>query len=302
MGDRMAAARARTYSSTMRLTTFAVDSPLGRWTHTEWQPPHLADLVDRIWHFEGRTTLPRERQFPGGYLEIILQLGPRFRDVDASGTASSSAFPVACLTGMQLKASVIEAPSEACLVMGIRLRAVGAYVLLGVPASLATGTTLDLTDLVGGDACELTERCHAAPTARERFQIVGRWLDARRAGAAAPHEGIAWTARHLEQYDGAPAIATLRARTNLGAARFVQTFRQQVGVSPKRYARVLRFRRALALLRANERLADAALAAGFYDQPHMNADFREMAGMSPTEFVAGVRYPNSASLAEPASA
>jgi AraC-like DNA-binding protein len=54
------------------------------------------------------------------------------------------------------------------------------------------------------------------------------------------------------------------------------------------------------LLQRGGAIADAALSAGFYDQPHMNADFREFAGMTPAQFVAASRYPNTASLAEPA--
>lgn len=289
-----------TYRSTMRLTTFEVDAPLGRWTHTEWRPPHLAALVDQVWHFEGRSALPRERQFPGGYLEVILHLGPRFRDVDAAGRTAAQ-FPSACVTGMQLGPTVIEAPSEPCVVMGIRLRAVGAYVLLGTPADLATGTTLDLADLIGRDASALIERCHAASTVRERFQLVAQWIEGRRAVAPASHPGIAWAAQQLQTHDGMPSIAALRAQTDLGGARFAETFRRQVGLTPKRYARVLRFRRTIELLRADESLARAALAAGYYDQPHMNAEFRALAGMTPAEFVAAERYPNSASLAEAGS-
>jgi AraC-like DNA-binding protein len=45
-------------------------------------------------------------------------------------------------------------------------------------------------------------------------------------------------------------------------------------------------------------LADVALAAGYYDQPHMNGEFRELSGFSPREFLATVRYPESVSVAE----
>jgi AraC-like DNA-binding protein len=48
-------------------------------------------------------------------------------------------------------------------------------------------------------------------------------------------------------------------------------------------------------------LAGVALAAGYYDQPHMNAEFRELSGFSPREFLAARRYPESVSVAETAS-
>lgn len=45
-------------------------------------------------------------------------------------------------------------------------------------------------------------------------------------------------------------------------------------------------------------LADLAVTAGYYDQPHMNAEFRELSGLTPREFLAAHRYVNSVSIAE----
>jgi hypothetical protein len=47
------------------------------------------------------------------------------------------------------------------------------------------------------------------------------------------------------------------------------------------------------LQRSNLELARVALDAGYYDQPHMNAEFREMAGLTPRQFRAGRRYPET---------
>ena len=45
------------------------------------------------------------------------------------------------------------------------------------------------------------------------------------------------------------------------------------------------------MLQKGERpLIDVAQAAGYYDQPHMNAEFRELSGLAPREFLAA-RYP-----------
>jgi AraC-like DNA-binding protein len=82
-------------------------------------------------------------------------------------------------------------------------------------------------------------------------------------------------------------IAHLRGETGWSKTRLVSTFRDQIGVAPKLYARIVRFTRAAELLQAGRSsLIDVALAAGYYDQPHMNADFRDLSGMTPREFSA----------------
>ncbi|GJG89153.1 hypothetical protein tb265_43340 [Gemmatimonadetes bacterium T265] len=129
----------------MRLSASTVDSALGRWTLHAWDPPHLppslASVVSGMWHFDGRVALRRERTFPGGYLELIVHLGPRFRPVDvgvagepsAGGPSAGDPFPVARLTGVQVGPLVVEAPPGACRVLGVRLTPVGAYALLAGP-------------------------------------------------------------------------------------------------------------------------------------------------------------------------
>jgi len=287
----------------MQLTTFAIDSALGRWTHHEWcapqLPPPLAGLVDTLWHFEGRTTLPRERNFPGGHLELIVHLGPRFRAVGDDGVAADL-FPLACLTGVQTAPVVIEAPAAECRVLGVRLYPLGAHALLAGAAAELVGRTIDLEAVAGRATRELAERCHDAATVPACFRQAAAWLAARIAAGSAPHPGIAWAAARLEQSRGAASVTRLRAESGLGRTRFAELFRAQLGLGPKRYARLLRFRHALVALQHGAPVSAAALDAGYCDQPHLHADFREFARMTPAAFVRATRYHNAPSLAEPA--
>jgi AraC-like DNA-binding protein len=70
-----------------------------------------------------------------------------------------------------------------------------------------------------------------------------------------------------------------------------RVFRETVGVSPKAFARIARFQRALGAARGDARAgwADIAAAAGYYDQAHLIAEFRAIAGVTPRVLVGEMR-------------
>ena len=82
-----------------------------------------------------------------------------------------------------------------------------------------------------------------------------------------------------------------RRSTGFSKTRLASGFRDQIGLAPKLYARVVRFRHLLRMLQDGQApLADVALSATYYDQPHMSAEFRVLGGITPREFLAG-RHP-----------
>ena len=141
----------------------------------------------------------------------------------------------------------------------------------------------------------------AASRAARRLRVAADWLAERVACGRMADPAIAWAAAAIERAGGAVSVTALRERAGWSKSRFATLFREQVGVGPRRLARLVRFRRALELVsRGNLPLSRVALAAGYYDQPHFNAEFRELAGFTPGEFRASRRYPDSLNLAEPA--
>lgn len=281
------------------------DSPLGRWTTAQWTPGHLAGLVDSLWYFEGFVALPRERIFPDGRADLIVHLGPRYGQVEGSRVERYS---TVCLSGILLRSNLIEAPPGECAVLGVRLHPAGAYALLGRPLHDLSGITVDLADLAAPlDSAELAERCALASSPEGRLRAAAGWIAGRVARSSGADPAVAWTAAEIERHGGAVSISALRERTGWSKSRLAERFKEQIGVTPKVLARIVRFRRALVRLHrqgaegAEGNLADLALRSGYYDQPHFNAEFRELAGFSPGEYLAASRYPESVSLAEPAA-
>lgn len=90
-----------------------------------------------------------------------------------------------------------------------------------------------------------------------------------------------------ELLTGANVAATAQ-RLHISERRLRTLFADSVGLSPKHFARIGRVRTVLATA-SDLRWADVAVAAGYYDQSHMTAEFRHVMGVSPAAYVAGRR-------------
>jgi transcriptional regulator GlxA family with amidase domain len=86
-------------------------------------------------------------------------------------------------------------------------------------------------------------------------------------------------------------VAALAEETGWSARHLRTKFADEVGLTPKAAARVVRFDRTRHLLQrraASGRpldLAALAAACGFYDQAHMDSEFRALAGSAPTTWL-----------------
>lgn len=150
------------------------------------------------------------------------------------------------------------------------LRPAGAHALLACDLSELGDVLADARDVLGrATTAELAERC------------------AERRGARARDPAIAWVAAEIERRGGDVRVGALREERGLSKGRLVEGFRRQIGSTPKTYARLVRFRRALEMLRRDDvRLVEVALEAGYYDQAHLDTDFRDLGGLCPMDFLA----------------
>jgi methylphosphotriester-DNA--protein-cysteine methyltransferase len=276
--------------------THRVDGELGCWTAVEWRPARLRGVVERLWHFTGRTAHPRERVLPSGLLQLVVHLGERYGVVRADGIARC---PALVMSGQQTQPFVIQAPAAACTVVGIEFTPEGAYRLLRRPLHELAGQDVDLGDLVGRDAAALADRCDAvAADPRRCLAAAAAWIEARLGPPDMVDPAIDWIAGRIRRRRGNVPIGALRHAAGLTAARLAAGFRAHIGVTAKTYARIHRFHHAAARLRAGVSPIDVALDAGYYDQPHLTAEFRELSGLTPAAFAASLAYDTGVNVPE----
>ncbi|HEX8611553.1 MAG TPA: AraC family transcriptional regulator [Telluria sp.] len=95
----------------------------------------------------------------------------------------------------------------------------------------------------------------------------------------------------IERSHGAVRIDTLAAQLGVSRQHLSSQFRARVGLGAKQFARVCRFRQASARIRAATDphqldWARLALDLGYYDQPHLIHEFRQLSGSTPESFAA----------------
>jgi transcriptional regulator GlxA family with amidase domain len=147
-----------------------------------------------------------------------------------------------------------------------------------------------IEDLLGRAGTELVERLAGLPGWPERFAALDAALAARLEAAEPPAPEVRRAWQRITASGGAVAVEQLAREVGWSRRHLAARFGAEVGVSPKAFARMVRFERVAGLLRAGTPggLADAAYACGYADQAHLNRDFRAFAGTTPTDFAARV--------------
>lgn len=248
--------------------------------------PPLSRLVEMIWDWDMPPQPYRlERILPSADSQLVINLAEDETRV-YDDALRCRRFAAAAFDGPSHRSFVIDT-AEQVRVVGVVFRAGSAAPFFRERMDLLANDHVDLDALAGGMARTLRMRLLETADAGARLRIVHDWLLAH-ADAASPHPIVAHALRAFDAVPEVARIDVIAAHCRLSPRRFGELFRQQVGMSPKRYARLQRFRRALVQARSQPRTDWAGIAAdcGFHDQPHLVHEFRAFSGMTPSAYLA----------------
>ena len=179
----------------------------------------------------------------------------------------------------------------------IRLSPIAAGRLLGVSMDELRNASVCPEALLGADYARLRQSIGNQADWPSRFDLLDDFLIRRlRPGTSAERE-VVWACERLQQTSGSLPISELARQLGRSRKHVASLFRSHVGVPAKVYARIVRFDRARSRLNhlagaksppeggGGMGLAELALDLGYFDQAHFNRDFREFAGVPPSDYV-----------------
>jgi AraC-like DNA-binding protein len=263
-------------------------SALGRWESAVARPhPSLRGYVHEYVGGVEQTPAPIcRRELPADIAPVIINFGASFRVFDQDdpsrwadvGSFIAGAFDTYALVGSTGSYDCVQ----------INFTILGARLFFGRPLRAFVNRVVPLEDAFGRVARDLAMALHDARGWEAKFDLLDRQIRARIEQAVLPPPAVTWVLERLVKTSGAVGIGRLRDEVGCSHRHLVAQFTEQIGLTPKTLARVLRFGRAAdRLSRASGgHLADIALDCGYYDQAHFSRDFRAFAGVTPTDLLA----------------
>ena len=225
----------------------------------------------------------RERVLPTGNMHLVFRLSPHpLRLFDEINDPHGYTIGCAIVGGARATFYLRDVSDPVCSV-GAELYPGASQLLFGVPADELAGRHTVLSDLWGQSTELVRERLAEASDSEQQLELfeslLAQWLPQVRG----LHPAVA---QALAQFTTTSNVREVVKHSGYSHRRFIALFQQAVGLTPKRYCRVVRFQKILDEIAADDSISfvDLALAAGYSDQAHFNREFQEFTGVTPTEY------------------
>lgn len=228
--------------------------------------------------FRGHTTGPIElRVVPHPALTLVVEFGDGPLVVDDALGRRELGGLVAGLApdAVRLRGSDIEC-------VEVRLTPQAAHTVLGVRPGELPRAVVALDELWGRGASRIREQLHDAATWEDRFASVETLLAGRGDVGLAMHPEVAWAWRRIVASRGAARVEDLAVELGWSRKRLWTRFGSQVGLPPKRAARLVRFHHAARRLALGHPPARVAADCGYVDQSHLHREVVAFSGATPT--------------------
>ncbi|MFI2241471.1 helix-turn-helix domain-containing protein [Streptomyces chrestomyceticus] len=236
----------------------------------------------RIAGFRDRSAGPVEGPlFPHPAVTLVVAFGEgSLVVVDAGGRHQWGSFVAGLVTG----AAGMRGEKVMCL--EVRLSPVVTRAVLGVCPSELHGAMVALDDVWGRDAARIREQLGGATSWQERFALAEASLARRTATGPPVDPEVARAWDRIAASHGRVRIEELAAEVGWSRKRLWSRFGSQIGLPPKRAARLVRFGHAVHRLAVGEGPARVAAEAGYVDQSHLHRDVVAFTEVTPATVAA----------------
>ncbi|MEW6402537.1 MAG: helix-turn-helix domain-containing protein [Chloroflexota bacterium] len=242
-------------------------------------------FIECFWFLQTEVTPParlEELIFTDGRADIVFNLGAAYLRRQANQPNQTQLMRLSNLDAQRRYPVHIIQQGRIDLI-GVRFRPGGLAAFLPMPVSELDGLTLALPDAFGLPGDDLESQLFETAGQRPRQLSLLNDFFRRRLEVPAAHRWVTHLAAAIEQSQGQIKMGNLSREYGYSIRTLDRLFQQVMGLSPKFYARIVRFRHTLNCLVQQPAIewVELVTSGGYYDQPHLVKEFVAFTGVSP---------------------
>lgn len=242
--------------------------------------PPLRTFIHSFWILEhDGQGAAAQRVVPDGHSELILNWGQPFEAFEAGQWRGQPR----CFLAGQIDGPLLLRPAGPAKMLGIGFQPHGAGNVFPQPMHELSGRFTPVQDL----SLELSRNLNRALESTDPIAKVEAALLRAVSNSRACDLLVAEVVRRIILANGAMDLAALARELGLSLRQLERRFLAAVGLAPKLFCRIQRFRHVFGVLgQPSCNWVETAVACGYYDQAHLIRDCKDLSGTTPAILLA----------------
>jgi AraC-like DNA-binding protein len=250
--------------------------------YTRYAPAKdLEKLVECYWFVEGdETASKQEKIIPDGYPEMIFH----YRDPYHININGEWQLQSPSLLAGQIRKNFYLKNTGASGIVGVKLRPSAVTYLFEIKMDTLADQVVDLQEILGQRFESIVTNINAQKSHEEMINLLNSFFLSQK--QVEYDERIEGALALLFEKHGDVRVSDLTAKLTITERQLERLFKKYIGLSPKFYARIIRFSYIFQLMQVGDQSwLDIAFQSGYYDQAHFIRDFKAFSGEDPSAYL-----------------
>lgn len=258
----------------MIFQTYIPNFPLNQFVecfiyHEGYQPSHSVD-----------------RFLPDGNVEIIIDLNDKPKFIYDNETLKEiQSVSRVWASGVRTEPISIHSGKDSAMLI-IAFKRGMAYPFFPFPMNKMVDCVVDANLIWGSDFADLREQIAAHQYSEKKFYIVEDFLNQEFVSKLVLNPCVEYALQQINHQPSQISLSKLSDKIGYSQKHFIKLFKNQVGIAPKSYLKIMRFQKAINEIEKFSEVDWTTISndCGFYDQSHFINDFNTFSGFTPEEY------------------
>lgn len=224
-----------------------------------------------------------EKVMPDGTVQLIIELDEQQRFLTSQNNKPVNLpLKTAWVTGIQKQQLTYHLEQNGSAIY-VRFRPGGFYVLTHIPQSEMVHAAIDAGLLLGSALLRLREELINCDNTGKMFQKIENYFFAKMKPQNVQDSVISYSREHIHQ-----PLSHLVHKTGYSQKHLIALFKKYIGVTPKYFQRICRFKKVLVQIHTQKNKMDWSEIVydhNYFDQAHFIKEFRHFSGISPKKYL-----------------